>query len=376
MSTMTEPELHLADGLGGHEDRRLAPGHLGGGDDHVHAADDLVELGLLGGPLLGGQLAGVAAGAGRVDGRLELHELGAEALGLLAGLGPDVVRLDDGAEALGRADGLQPGHADPEDQHVRRLGRAGRGGQQREVAAVGVRGDEDGLVAADVGLRLLSASIVWARESVRGIASRLIAVTPCVGEGLGQPRVDERRQEADDRLARAQPARPRPSDGLATRRMTSDCSYSASVGTIVAPASAYALSGIAEPAPAPVSTRISSPAAFSLPSASGTRATRRSPGAVSLATPTFMGTTCSEGMGTADGWGRSAGTRAVAAKSTARAGKVANVPRVAVRGSPVRGGSGSPTGRGRRAGRASSGGTRRRSSRRSRASCRSSARPS
>jgi hypothetical protein len=29
----------------------------------VHAADDLVELGLLGGALLGRQLAGVAAGA-------------------------------------------------------------------------------------------------------------------------------------------------------------------------------------------------------------------------------------------------------------------------------------------------------------------------
>src|SRR6476659_2403467 len=45
---------------------------------------------------------------------------------------------------------------------------------------------------------------------------------------------------------------------------------------------------MAEPAPAPCSTRISSPAAVSLPSASGTRATRRSPGAVSLATPTFI----------------------------------------------------------------------------------------
>src|SRR3954452_18136749 len=45
------------------------------------------------------------------------------------------------------------------------------------------------------------------------------------------------------------------------------------------------------PAPAPASTRTSSPAAVSLPSASGTRATRRSPCAVSLATPTFMGIT-------------------------------------------------------------------------------------
>src|ERR1700741_5211776 len=33
---------------------------------------------------------------------------------------------------------------------------------------------------------------------------------------------------------------------------------------------------------------MSSPAAVNLPSTSGTRATRRSPGAVSLATPTFM----------------------------------------------------------------------------------------
>ena len=48
---------------------------------------------------------------------------------------------------------------------------------------------------------------------------------------------------------------------------------------------------VAAPVPAPASTRTSSPAAFSLPSASGTRATRCSPGAVSLATPTFMGTT-------------------------------------------------------------------------------------
>ena len=78
--------LHLPDGLGGDQDRRLAAGDLGRRDDDVHAADDLVELGLLGGPLLGGQLAGVAAGAGRVDRRLELDELGAEALGLLARL--------------------------------------------------------------------------------------------------------------------------------------------------------------------------------------------------------------------------------------------------------------------------------------------------
>ena len=51
----------------------------------------------------------------------------------------------------------------PEDQDVGRLGRAGGGRQQREVAAVRVGRDEDRLVAADVGLRAESASIVWAR---------------------------------------------------------------------------------------------------------------------------------------------------------------------------------------------------------------------
>ena len=134
MSTITEPGFICSTASRGHEHRRLAAGHLGGGDDHVHAADDLVELGLLGGPLLGRQLAGVAAGAGRVDRRLELHELGAERLGLLARLGADVVGLDDRAEAAGRADRLEPGDADAQDQHVGGLGRAGRGGQQREVA--------------------------------------------------------------------------------------------------------------------------------------------------------------------------------------------------------------------------------------------------
>ena len=68
-----------------------------------------------------------------------------------------------------------------------------------------------------------------------------------------------------------------------------------------------------EPAPAPRSTRISSPAALSLPSTSGTRATRRSPGAVSLATPTFMGTTLTWAAGAADGvgprWTRGVGRR-------------------------------------------------------------------
>src|SRR3954451_12046635 len=46
---------------------------------------------------------------------------------------------------------------------------------------------------------------------------------------------------------------------------------------------------------------MSSPACCNRPSTSGTRATRRSPGAVSLATPTFMGTTLTWGFVTSRG---------------------------------------------------------------------------
>ena len=67
MSTMTEPGFICSTAAAVTRTGGLRPGHLGRGDDDVHAADRLVELGLLGGPLLGGQLAGVAAGAGRVD---------------------------------------------------------------------------------------------------------------------------------------------------------------------------------------------------------------------------------------------------------------------------------------------------------------------
>src|SRR3712207_7160685 len=46
----------------------------------------------------------------------ELDELGAEAFDLLLDDGPGVVGLDDGAEALGGADGLQAGDAGADDE--------------------------------------------------------------------------------------------------------------------------------------------------------------------------------------------------------------------------------------------------------------------
>ena len=299
MSTMTEPGFILPTASRGHQERRLATGHLGRGDDDVHAADDLVELGLLGRSLLGRQLAGVAAGAGRVDGRLELDELGAEALGLLARLGPDVVRLDHRAEPAGGADRLEPGHADAQDQHVGRLGRAGRGRQQREVAAVGVGRDEHRLVAADVGLRRQRVHRLGARQRARDRveADRGHAA---VGQGLRGRRIDERREQAHDGLARAQLGRPRRRTasrraGPRRRRGTGRRSRRPSRRPPRRPRR-----GSTSRRRHRVSTRISSPAALSLPSTSGTRATRRSPGAVSLATPTFMGTTLTWVDGAAD----------------------------------------------------------------------------
>ena len=164
----------------------------------------------------------------------------------------------------------------PEDQHVGGLGGAGGGRQQREVAPVRVGGDQDRLVAADVRLRRERVHRLGPRqrprdgiEADRGHARRRPASASAPGRGAATA---ARRRPG--RCAACSPRR-RPASGPAARRPPRRTA--SSVGTIVAPASANAWSGIAAPSPAPASTRISSPAAVSLPSASGTRATRRSP---------------------------------------------------------------------------------------------------
>ena len=67
MSTMTEPGFIFSTAVRGDEHRRLAAGTWAVVMTTSMPADGLVELGLLGGALLGGELARVAAGAGRVD---------------------------------------------------------------------------------------------------------------------------------------------------------------------------------------------------------------------------------------------------------------------------------------------------------------------
>jgi hypothetical protein len=161
-----------------------------------------VELLLLGRLLLGRQLAGVAAFPLRVTDRLEDDELGAEGFGLLLGLGPDVVRLDHRAEPAGGADRLEPRDADTQDQHVRGLGGAGGGRQEREVAPERVRRDQHRLVAANVCLRAEGVHRLGPAERPRDCveADRGYSL---LCERHGGLRVDQRLEEADDDLAAA-----------------------------------------------------------------------------------------------------------------------------------------------------------------------------
>ena len=75
--------------------------------------------------------------------------------------------------------------------------------------------------------------------------------------------------------------------GRVTVTMTSASLRTASPSSTVAPACSYASSENHAAAPAPVSTSTSTPIAVSRATASGTSATRRSPGAVSLTAATF-----------------------------------------------------------------------------------------
>ena len=79
--------------------------------------------------------------------------------------------------------------------------------------------------------------MVWARDRVRGSASRLMAVTPCVRERLRRLRIDERLEQADDRLAARAACATSAADGFWTRSTTSAWLYSSAVETTVAPAS-------------------------------------------------------------------------------------------------------------------------------------------
>ena len=127
----------------------------------------------------------------------------------------------------------------------------------------------------------------WARGSVRGIRSRLMAVTPASARRRAKPGSPSGASIPSTAWPGRSPAITC-SSGLPTVTITSAPAASSSRAAMPAPASVNASSLSQALSPAPVSTRTSSPAARSLATASGTSATRRSPGAVSLTTATFM----------------------------------------------------------------------------------------
>ena len=102
-------------------------------------------------PVLLGQLLGVAARGRRV---LLDHadELGAEALDLLLGRGPDVGRRDHRAQAARRGDRLQTGDPGADHEHLGRRHGAGRGHQHRHHPIELGEAVDQRAIAGEIGL--------------------------------------------------------------------------------------------------------------------------------------------------------------------------------------------------------------------------------
>ena len=196
MSTMTEPSPIPSTIGRGHQDRRLAPGDLGGGDHHVRGRHLGGQQLLLSGQVLRRLLLGVPARA--VLGlEVELDELGPEALHLLLGRGPHVVGPHHRPQPAGGGDGLQAGHPGPHHQHLGRRHGAGRRHEHREELGQVLGRRQAGPVAGHRGL---------GREGVHGLGpadagQEVEAVdggTPG-GQGLHGVGGGHRLEEADQR---------------------------------------------------------------------------------------------------------------------------------------------------------------------------------
>ena len=144
---------HVAHALGGHQDRRLAPGDLRRGDDHVLLGGVLVQgvADLL--VLLLGQRAGVAALVLGVGDEVELQRAPTQRRDLLPGGAADVEAGDDRPQALGGRDRLQAGDARAQHQDLGRGDGSRRRGHHREEATGLAGGEEGRRVTGDVGLR-------------------------------------------------------------------------------------------------------------------------------------------------------------------------------------------------------------------------------
>ena len=273
---------HVGHRVRGDQLRRRAAGDERGGDDDVGLGDlDLqrLALALL---LLLGELARVAAGGLGVADALDLEELRAQRLDLLLDRGADVEGGHDRAEAPRGGDRLQPGDARAEHEHLGGRDRARGGHQHREEARQLLGGDDHREVAGDRGLRGQRVHRLRARDA----RDRLHREGGRAGGGdpLQAVGVRERGEEADqDGVPPSFAASS--SEGGATFRTASASQGSPTrrAGLLeerVGDAGAGARAGLEHDLVA---------RAGSLRTISGTSATRRSPGAVSVGTPIRKG---------------------------------------------------------------------------------------
>ena len=149
---------------------------------------------------LGRELARVAAGRRGVD--VERQELRPQRLDLLLGGRTHIVGLDHRPQAARGRDGLQPGDACPEHEHLGRADGAGRRRQHGEEAPQSQRRHQGRAVARDRGLRGEDVHRLGAgdaRHELQGEGRH--AGVAQVGDAL---EVARRLHEAHDDLAGAQ----------------------------------------------------------------------------------------------------------------------------------------------------------------------------
>ena len=197
MSTTTEPGLHRRDHLLGDQARCRLAGDERGGDDDVDVLGLLgVELGGLAIEVVA-HLLGVAGGGRPFVLDLDAQELGAHRLDLLADLGPGVERAHHRAEAAGRADGRETGHAGTDDEHLGGRDLAGRGDLAGEERAELVGRLDHRAVAADVGHRGEHVERLGARDARHGVHREggHAGAVELVDEVGVERRRDERRQQ-------------------------------------------------------------------------------------------------------------------------------------------------------------------------------------
>ena len=200
MSTITEPAFIPSTASAVTSRGRGAPGDERGRDDHVEALDRLGQRLLLGGALLVGQLARVAALAAGLQ--AEVEPLRAQRLDLLCHLGAHVIAGRARAQALGGRERLQPGDADAQHEHLRRRDRAGGGHQHRVEAAHLLGAEQRGAVAGDVALRGQRVHRLRARDPRDRLHRE--RGRPGIGQRARGLRAGQRREEADQDRAGAE----------------------------------------------------------------------------------------------------------------------------------------------------------------------------